>query len=120
MFISGHFIGGSWSSRSVFSRQGFLGIYTGRRESLSSNSHTLLTMSMLVPKIPESAAFPLSILDVPGQCLKVRHEHVARGILYEVIIRGLTGRHRFGDGAGGGGGWFVLCCVDFFVMCDVA
>jgi len=27
MFISGHFIGGSWSSRSVFSRQGFLGIY---------------------------------------------------------------------------------------------
>jgi hypothetical protein len=28
MFISGHFIGGFWSSRSVFSSQGFLGIYT--------------------------------------------------------------------------------------------
>ena len=27
-YISGHFIGGSWSSRSVFSRLGFLGIYT--------------------------------------------------------------------------------------------
>jgi len=26
-YISGHFIGGSWSSRSVFSRQRFLGIY---------------------------------------------------------------------------------------------
>ena len=27
MFISGPFFGGSWSSWSVFSRQGFLGIY---------------------------------------------------------------------------------------------
>ena len=26
-YISGHIIGGSWSSRSVFSRLGFLGIY---------------------------------------------------------------------------------------------
>jgi len=33
MFISGHFIGGSWSSRSVFSRQGLLGIYRRRGSS---------------------------------------------------------------------------------------
>ncbi len=26
------------------------------------------------------------VLDVPGQCLKVRHGHVARGILAEVVV----------------------------------
>jgi hypothetical protein len=39
------------------------------------------------------------VLDVPGQCLEIRHGHVARGILVEVVIvGGLTGGHRFGGG----------------------
>ena len=34
------------------------------------------------------------VLDVPGQCLKVRHGHDARGILAEVVVVGrLAGRH---------------------------
>jgi hypothetical protein len=34
------------------------------------------------------------VLYVPGQCLKVRHGHVAWGILVEVVIGCLTGGHR--------------------------
>ena len=35
------------------------------------------------------------VLYIPGQCLEVRHGHVARGILAEVVIVGrLDGRHR--------------------------
>jgi hypothetical protein len=44
------------------------------------------------------------VLDVPGQCLKIRHGHVARGILIEVVVvRGLAGGYCFGGGNGGGG-----------------
>ena len=61
-----------------------------------------------------------SVLDVPGQCLKVRHGHVTRGILAEVVVVGcLTGGHGHccGGGVGGaGGGGRELCAV----WCDVA
>ncbi len=66
-------------------------------------------------------------LDVPGLCLKVRHGHVARGILcVVVVVGGLAGGHRFGGGGGrgggeggreGGGGRELEVSV---VMCDVA
>jgi hypothetical protein len=53
------------------------------------------------------------VLDVPGQCLEVRHGHVARGKLIDVIVGRLAGRHRsfvaaaVGEGEGGreGGSW---------------
>ena len=62
------------------------------------------------PKVPrlrhrraDTARHP--VLDVPGQCLKIRHGHVARSILCEVVVvGGLTGGHSFGGGGGGGGG----------------
>ena len=45
------------------------------------------------------------VLDVPGQCLEVRHGHVARGILIDVIVGRLAGGHRsFVAAAVGGGG----------------
>ena len=51
------------------------------------------------------------VLFVLGQCLKVRHGHVARGILVEVVIvEGLAGGHRFGGGGGGRGEGEGLCC----------
>ena len=52
---------------------------------------------------------------------KLGKGNVARGILCEVVVGGLAGRHSFGSG-GRGEGWgcFVLCCLlIFFVMCDV-
>jgi hypothetical protein len=33
------------------------------------------------------------VLDVPGQCLEIRHGHVARGILIEVLVGCLAGGH---------------------------
>jgi hypothetical protein len=61
-------------------------------------------------------------LYVPGQCLEVKHGHVARGILVEVIVvghlAGGLGRRRRRRGGGGGGageggegGSCVLCGV---------
>ena len=41
------------------------------------------------------------VLDVPGQCLKVRH--VARLVLTDVVVGRLIGGH-FGAGGGGGRG----------------
>ena len=59
------------------------------------------------------------VLDVPGQCLEVRHGHVARGILAEVIVAGhLAGGHGHclwrRRRRGGEGGWeleMIVCCV---------
>jgi hypothetical protein len=62
------------------------------------------------------------VLYVPGQCLEVKHGHVARGILVEVIVvghlAGGLGRRRRRRGGGGGGageggegGSCVLCGV---------
>ncbi len=76
------------------------------------------------------------VLDVPGQCLEVRHGHVVRDILADVIVGCLTGGHHFGwrqwrgwspppppaprrEGVGGKLLCVVCCCVVFFVMCDV-
>jgi hypothetical protein len=60
-----------------------------------------------------------TVLYVPGQCLKVRHGHVAWGILVEVVIGCLAGGHRLwwwrqGGREGGsvGGSWrCVVVCV---------
>jgi hypothetical protein len=61
------------------------------------------------------------VLDVPGQCFKIRDGHVARGILCEVevvVVGGLAGGHSFGGGGGGragggsrGAGEMELCDV---------
>ena len=75
-------------------------------------------------KIPKSTVSPSSprdtarhpVLDVPGQCLKVRHGHVAQGILCEVVmVGGLTGGHSF-DGGGRGGGGVVMCDVEQYLV----
>jgi hypothetical protein len=60
------------------------------------------------------------VLYVPGQCLKVRHGHVARGILLVVVVGHLAGGHghrlwrrrrRWGGGREGVGNGCVLCGV---------
>ena len=48
------------------------------------------------------------VLYVPGQCLKVRHGHVAWGILVEVVVRCLAGGHCLWRRRGEGGSC-VLC-----------
>ncbi len=61
-----------------------------RREFLLSNYHTFSTTSTLVPKNSRkchvSVVYVPRVLYVPSQCLKVRHEHVARGILLVVLV----------------------------------
>ena len=63
------------------------------------------------------------VLCVPGQCLKVRHGHVAWGILVEVVIGCLAGGHRLWPRRRGGRGGGRECVRELEVLgcvCDVA
>ena len=87
-----------------------------RRGSPSDEKHARSKKLTEVPRLRccHAATARCPVLYVPGQCLEVRHGHVARGIRVEVILGRLADGHRLWrqqGGGGVGGSWRWLCAM---------